>query len=164
MDIIEFFQQSHQALRQELAALEAPFKLPHGVGWDDRVCLDRDALLRDVEAFFASFRGHEAAEDEVLSAAGPRLGLDEELRDEFTKGRRTVADVMKLFGAVTFTCDGEHVHRVRDLLGRMREEIETHLAYEEKVLFPLLRERLPPAELRRLGEHARSAGAHASKR
>ncbi len=164
MDIVEFLHESHRALRRELAALEAPFKLPHGVGWDDRVCLDRDALLRDVDVFFASFRRHEAAEDEVLSEAGDRLGLDAEMRAEFTKGRRTVADVMKLFGAVTFTCDGEHVHRVRELLGRMRDEIENHLSYEEQVLFPLLKEKLPAGELKRLGEHARSAGAHDAKR
>lgn len=164
MDIVEFFHESHMALRRELAALEAPFKLPHGVGWDDCVSLDRDALLRDVDAFFSSFRLHEATEDEVLAAAGRRLGLDEEMRAEFTKGRRTVADVMKLFGAVTFTCDGEHVHRVRELLSRMREEIENHLSYEEQILFPLLKEKLPAAERERLGEHARSAGTHGARR
>ncbi|MDP3542318.1 MAG: hemerythrin domain-containing protein [Elusimicrobiota bacterium] len=165
MDIVEFLHESHLALRRELEALEAPFRRPHGVGWDDRVSLDNDALQRGVDAFFTSFRRYEAAEDEILAEAAAPLGLDEETVAEFTKGRRTVADIMKLLGAVTFTCDGEHVHRVRELLGRTREEIENHLSYEEKVLFPLLKERLTPAQLKRLGEHVLSAGTHgASKR
>lgn len=164
MDIIEFFRASHRDLRRELAALEAPFNRPHGVGWDDCVSLDQEALQRDVDAFFSSFRRHEAAEDEVLAETAGRLGLDAEMLAEFTKGRRTVADVMKLFGAVAFSCDGEHVHRVRELLARMREEIENHLVYEEKILFPLLQEKLTAAQLRRLVEHARSAGTHAARR
>lgn len=159
MDIIDVFLEKHAGLRAELESLAAPFNRPHGVGWDDCLSLDRERMLRDVDSFFASFREHEASEDELFSE---RLSLDEPTRAAFDAGRRAVADIMKLFGAVAFTCDGEHVHRVRELLSRMREEVEAHLAYEEKVLFPMMRERLPAALLRRLGERAMEREPHGS--
>lgn len=152
MDIIDVFLERHAALRGELSALEAPFRQPHGVGWDDCVALDGEALRRDAEAFFASFRGHALEEDEFLAAARARAGLDEELLRAFAEGRRSVADIMKLFGAVAFTCDGEHVHRVRELLSRMRDEVEAHLRFEETSLFPAFRERVPAGLLREHGE------------
>lgn len=156
MDIIEGFLEKHGQLRQELAALEAPFQRPHGVGWDDCVSLDRPSLLRGVESFLAGFKDHEADEDEFFARVAGELTLDAKMSAAFAEGRRAVYDIMKVFGAVAFTCDGEHVHRVRESLSRLREELEAHLAYEEKVLFPLLRERLPASRLRELGEKAHS--------
>lgn len=152
MDIIDVYLERHGALRAQIAALEAPFKRPHGVGWDDCLALDHKALLRDVGAFFDAFREHEASEEEMFAEASDRIRLDPATRAAFEKGRRAVADIMKLFGAVAFTCDGEHVHRVRELLSRMREEVEAHLAFEERILFPLAREALPPALLAELAD------------
>lgn len=160
MDIIDVFLERHGALRAELAGLAAPLRRPHGVGWDDCVSLDCQRLRRDIEAFFASFRAHEAAEEEVLTEIAGQFKLDAAMRAAFEDGRRAVADIMKLCGAVAFSFDGEHVHRLRELLGRMTEEVEAHLAYEEKSLFPLLRERLPAARLRELGDRAREAELH----
>lgn len=154
MDIIEVFLEKHGALRRELTALEAVFKRPHGVGWDDCVSLDCKRLLKDIEAYFSSFRDHEAAEDEFLSEVAALVKLDAPTRDAFANGRRAVAEIMKLFGVIAFTFDGEHVHRLRELLSRMSTEVEAHLEFEEKTLFPLIRERLPAALLREFGEHA----------
>lgn len=160
MDIIDVFLERHAALRRDIASLEAPFLLPHGVGWDDCVSLDCERLLRDVERFFASFRSHVLAEDRFLKDAGGRLKLDAATEAEFSEGRRAVADIMKLFGAVAFTFDGEHVHRVRELLSRMHEEVEEHLDFEERILFPLLRERLPPEILQESGSRERERAGH----
>lgn len=160
MDIIDVFLERHGILRAELSALGAPFKRPHGVGWDDCVSLDCQRLRRDIEAFFASFRDHESTEEEFMKEIAGQFKLDAAMRAAFEDGRRAVADIMKIFGAVAFTFDGEHVHRLRELLGRMSDEVEAHLAYEEKTLFPLLRERLPAERLRELGERAREAELH----
>lgn len=154
MDIIEVFLEKHGALRRELAALEAPFQRPHGVGWDDCVSLDCQRLLKEIEAFFSDFREHEAAEDEFMAAVSSLVKPDAATSAAFERGRRAVAGIMKLFGAVAFTFDGEHVHRVRELLARMRAEVEEHLAFEEKSLFPMLRERVPEGVLRESGERA----------
>jgi len=154
MDIIEVFLEKHGALRRELEALEAPFRRPHGVGWDDCVSLDCKRLLKEIEAFFADFREHEAAEDEFMSEVASLAKPDAATSAAFANGRRAVADIMKLFGAVAFTFDGEHVHRVRELLSRMRAEVEAHLAFEEKTLFPMLRQGVPESVLRESGERA----------
>lgn len=154
MDIIEVFLEKHGQLRRDLEALEAPFRRPHGVGWDDCVSVDCKCLLKDIEGFFASFKDHEAAEDEFMSEVSHLVKPDAATSAAFANGRRAVADIMKLFGAVAFTFDGEHVHRVRELLSRMGREVETHLAFEEKRLFPMLKARVPAAVLREAGERA----------
>lgn len=154
MDIIEVFLEKHGQLRRDLEALEAPFRRPHGVGWDDCVSVDCKRLLKDIEAFFASFKDHEAAEDEFMSEVASLVRPDAATSAAFANGRRAVADIMKLFGAVAFTFDGEHVHRVRELLSRMSGEVEKHLAFEEKSLFPMLKARVPAAVLREAGERA----------
>lgn len=160
MDIIDAFLETHAVLRGELSALEAPFKRAHGVGWDDCMSLDQKSLLRDINAFFASFKKHEAAEDEFLAKVAGRFELDAQTRAAFAEGRRALSEIMKLFGAVAFSCDGEHVHRVRELLSRLRQELEAHLAYEEKILFPLLKKALPSELLRELGALVHADSAH----
>lgn len=157
MDIIDVLLESHAALRGGLEAVAAPFRQPHGVGWDDRVALDQARLLRDIEIFFASFKSHETAEDELLAAVSGRFALDGESRAAFQEGRRTLGEIMKLFGAVAFCCDGEHVYRVRELLFRLREELDAHLVFEESILFPTLRAGLPADLLRELGLRALEA-------
>lgn len=160
MDIVDVFLERHGALRAQLAALEAPFKRPHGVGWDDCVSLDCPRLQRNIEAFFSSLRAHEAEEDDFMAEVAALIKLDEPTRAAFENGRRAVADIMKLLGAVAFSFDGEHVHRVRELLTRMSGEVEAHLAFEEKSLFPMMRERLPAALLREFGLRFGGAAAH----
>lgn len=160
MDIIDVFLESHTALRGDISGLEAPFTRAHGVGWDDCVVLDQKRLLRDINAFFGAFKNHEKAEDDFLVEVSGLFELDAQTRAAFAEGRRALAEIMKLFGAVAFSCDGEHVHRVRELLSRLRQELEAHLSYEEKTLFPLLRKRLPAALLRELGAQALAGGTH----
>lgn len=138
MDGIEGLLKSHAALRDELAILTAPFERSHGVGWDDCVALDKDRLSRDAQGLFAAVRRHEAAQHELLAAIA-RPEADAELRGAFAQGRGSLGEMMKLFSAVVSNCDGEHAHQVRTVLSRLREEIETRLAYEEKILFPKLR-------------------------
>lgn len=143
MDIIDHLLEGHAALRGEFAGLTALFERPRGVGWDDRVALDKEHFARDVRAFIAAFKTHEAEEDAFFSKALRLVEVEADLRGVFLEGRRSLGEIMKLFGAVAFSCDGEHVHPVRAVLLRLGEELEARLAYEEKILFPKLRERLP---------------------
>ena len=158
MDIIDDFLEKHAALRAEISKLEAPFKRAHGVGWDDCMALDPKGLTRDLNAFFDSFRKHEKEEDDLMAEVAALFEPDAPTRASFAEGRRALAEIMKLLGVVASTCDGEHVHRVRELLVRLRQEVESHLTYEEKTLFPLLRRRLPESLLRELGAHFHDGG------
>lgn len=155
MDIIEVFLKSHASLRGELSALIKPFERPHGVGWDDCVSLDQKSLFRDILSCISSIKAHEEAEEEFLKEVSDALKPDEQVGAALAEGRRSLRELMKLLSVVAFSCDGEHVHRVRELLFRLRDELEPHLAYEEKILFPLLRERLPA---RQLSEAGRAVG------
>ncbi len=160
MDIIDYFLENHAALRTELEALAAPFKRTHGVGWDDCVVLDQPRLFQNVTAFIASVKEHEMQEDEVLREVCVLLEEDAKALAALAEGRRSLREILKLFNVIAYNCDGEHVHRVRELLFRLREELEPHLAFEEKILFPLLRARLPAKLLRELGSGAQAGGAH----
>ncbi len=164
MDIIEVLLEGHAALRGEFAALTAPFERPHGVGWDDRVALDKKRLLRDIRGFFAAFKTHETVEDEFLAEVLRLVELNEELRAASAAGHRSMGEMMKLFGAVACSCDGRHVYPLRAVLFRLGEELETHLTYEEKILFPMLRERLPVGLLRELGRRAQEGSQKTSLR
>ena len=53
---------------------------------------------------------------------------------------------------------------MRELLFRLRQELEAHLTYEEKILFPLLKKRLPEVQLRELASDAREGGFPGSSR
>lgn len=155
MDIIDYFLENHAALRTELEALASPFKRTHGVGWDDRVMLDQKLLFRNITAFIASVKEHELQEDELLREVSVLLDSDAKALATLSEGRRSLREILKLFNVIAFNCDGEHVHRVRELLFRLREEFEPHLAFEENTLFPLLRARLPAKLLRELGSGIR---------
>lgn len=156
MDIIDVFLERHAALRRDLSALEAPFQKPHGVGWDDCVAVDRGGLVRGVEGFFASWREHASAEDRFMGSVSGKVRLDAATLADFDEGRRALAEIMKLLGAIAFTFDGSHVHRVRELLSRLREESESLLRFEEQTLFPLLRRRLDANLLREEGARERA--------
>ncbi|MEK7233008.1 MAG: hypothetical protein AAB268_04280 [Elusimicrobiota bacterium] len=143
MDIIKVFCESHDALRCELEALAEPFKREYDVGWDDCLVLDKKSLLRDISAFIRDFKKHESEEDGFLAEVAGLLNLDADTVAVFAEGRRSLREYMQIFGAVAFVYDGVHVHRVREIITCLRAELGPHLAYEEKILFPLLRERLP---------------------
>lgn len=163
MDIIDVFLERHAALRRDVAALEAPFQKPHGVGWDDCVAVDCGRLMRDIERVFASFREHAASEDRFMAQVADKVRLDAATAADFEEGRRALAEIMKLLGAIAFTFDGSHVHRVRELLSRMRAEADSLLAFEEQTLFPLLRRRLDAKLLRDAGERERGVHGHPAR-
>ena len=139
MDNIEVLLVNHSELRAELEILAAPFNCAHGVGWDDCVALDRKRLIRDITAFITSVKEHEVQEDEFLREVSVLSEPDARALAALAVGRRSLREILKLFNVIAYNCDGEHVHRVRQLLFRLREELESLLAFEEKILFPLLR-------------------------
>ncbi|PIR15724.1 MAG: hypothetical protein COV48_12775 [Elusimicrobia bacterium CG11_big_fil_rev_8_21_14_0_20_64_6] len=156
MDIIEVSLIRHAALRGGLETISAPFNRPHGVGWDDCLTLDCQCLLTDIGDFLRACKEHEESEDELVAAVTALGAMDKRIGADYAESRRALGGAMKLFSAIAYTFDGEHVHRLRELLQHLREEFESHLAFKEKVLFPLLRERLSAERLEELGRHART--------
>lgn len=156
MDFVDLLLKRHEVLRDALQSLTEMLGQPNGVGWEDRSMLDRGSFSRRLEKFRDAFKAHEAVEETFLSRVVRQLGLEPELDAAIAEGHRSLGDITHLFGAVVGVCDGEHVYRVRMVLSRLSEELERRLAYEEKEVFPRLRERLPPRLLRELGRRARA--------
>lgn len=154
MDIVDLLLESHDMLRGSLKSLTAMLGQPTGVGWEDRMGLDRARFSLQLEAFLAAFKAHEAVEDAYLSRIVRQLGLDPELDAAVSEGHRSLGAMTHLFGVVAGICDGEHVHRVRAVLSLLSGELERHFVYEEKRVFPMLQERLPGGLLRELGHRA----------
>ena len=156
MDIIDCLLEEHKELRGSLVLLTVLLDRPSGIGWDDRTALDRRRFTVEMNAFFAAFKAHEAAEDAYLTRVLRQIGVEPAINSAIAEGHRAIADMTRLFAAVVISCDGEHVHCMRTVLARLREELESHLAYEEMVVFPELRARLAKPLLRELGRRARA--------
>lgn len=156
MDIIDFLLEEHAALRGSLTFMTATLERPTGTGWDDRPVIDQARFTRELGVFFKAFKAHEAAEDAYLTRVLDQLRMDPGIVEAISEGHRAVAEMTKLFGAVAASGDGEHVYRLRTVLSRLREEMETHMTYEEKIVFPRLRAHLPAGLLRELGRRAQA--------
>ncbi|MFI5345972.1 MAG: hemerythrin domain-containing protein [Elusimicrobiota bacterium] len=154
MDLVDLLLRSHGALRGSLKSLTGMLGQPGGVGWEDRVALDQGDFSRGLQEFIEAFKAHEAVEDVFLSRVVRQLGMDSQLDEAIAEGHRSLEAMTHLFEAIVGSFDGEHVYRVRMVLGHLNEELEKHLAYEETQIFPKLRDRLPPGLLRELGHRA----------
>ena len=154
MDIVDCLLKTHGELRGSLESLTVLLGSPRGVGWDDQSALDKEKFSRELAEFLSVFKAHEAVEDAFLSRVVRQIDPDPDLDAAITEGHRSLESLTRIFGVVAASCDGEHVHGVRTALGRLREELETHLAYEEESVFPRLRSCLRAGLLQELGRRA----------
>lgn len=128
----------HAALRRDAAALEALLGPQRGVGWDDRSDCDVPAFRAARDRLAAELEAHERRE-EAMMAKRLRTAARGELEAEVERAHHTLNDLVALLESAAVLCEKGRVYRLRTLAGRVREELDTHLQYEEKVLFPLLR-------------------------
>lgn len=156
MDIVDLLLESHETLRGSMKRLTAMLGEPRGVGWEDRSTLDREPFSRQLREFLSDFKAHETVEDAFLCRIVRQLELNPGLDAAIVEGHRSLRSMARLFETIVGVCDGEHVHRVRTVLDLLSAELERHLAYEEKQVFPKLRERLPAGLLRELGHRAQA--------
>ncbi len=159
MNFIDLLLEKHECLRTSIRGLNAMLGEASGVGWDDRRPLDREGFSRAVAEFYDAFKAHEAVEDEYLSGLISRLGIDSTLNGAIADGHRSLETLTRLCSAITGDCDGDHVYGVRLIVIHLSAALERHLSFEEREVFPRLRERLPAGLLRELGRSAGAKGA-----
>lgn len=137
MNDIELLIEEHGELRREAAALEALLGPQRGVGWEDNSNCDVTRFRAAQEGLLRNLAAHELKEESVigrhLRAPG---GL--EIRAEVERAHETLNRLVTLLRSVATLCTGGRVHALRTITARVREELESHLVYEEKMLFPLL--------------------------
>lgn len=150
MNAIEELKSDHPRLRRLAREIEAAVGEQRGVGWDDRASCDVRRLLAVERDLARQMTEHERRERRALADAA-RAGLRcRELLRELERSERELGQLEGLLRTVASLCDGSHVHAVRTAVGRLVEELEARLAYEEQVLFPALdgRPRPPSAPSR----------------
>lgn len=153
MDLIDVLLQSHATLRRSLEAATGLLGPAAGAGWDDRRRLDKTEFSRRRGELLDALEAHESFEDDFLARIVSQVEDDPESA-LIKEGRGSIRDIARLYGTVAGLCDGEHVYRLRTVLHRLTEELEAHLEFEERRLFPWLRARIPEPLLRELGHRA----------
>ena len=139
MKIVDDLLVQHAALRRHLAELEALLGPRSDAGWDDCSNCDMAQFQARMKQFLAELKAHETSEERIMEDALRSLPTGQ---DEFRKGvlksHETLDNLMKLLNAAAVIDHGRHVYSVRNITNRVHDELEAHLAYEEKTLFPLL--------------------------
>lgn len=139
-DLFSSLLEEHAELRRELAGVVGLLGKAQGVGWDDQVDVDLPRLKEAERRFSAKLKAHERMEEECLSELLRRSALERKTQPQALEtGHAAVRDIFRLLETVTGLCDGKHVYALRNLMSRVSEDMERHLAYEERELFPLLR-------------------------
>lgn len=142
MKIVDDLLVQHAALRRHLADLEALLGPRSDAGWDDCSNCDMAQFQARMKLFLTELKTHEAHEERLMEDASKALpDGQEEFRKGMVKSHETLDSLMKLLNAAAVIDHGRHVYSVRNISNRVHEELEAHLVYEEKTLFPLLEAR-----------------------
>lgn len=142
MTTMDRLNEDHQRLRSCLAGMGELLGRPNDPGWYDEKDLDRPRLAEVRRQLHEAFRAHEELERLVLSQALARLSARGGLPPGcIESAHRSIRDILQLLDAVAHVCDGRHVHSLRSVASRAAEEVERHLAYEERELLPRLQDR-----------------------
>lgn len=137
----------HATLRRLADAIGDCIGRQKGVGWDDRSSCDIAALSEAQKRFQEELHAHEAEEDRIFGAILRGVGSErDELEATVARAHRSLEGTTALLRTLTSICDGSHVYAVRTAAERLRAELESHLIYEETVLFPRARAVAPSKE------------------
>lgn len=142
-DVLRSLFEEHAELRRSFAEIVGLLGKEQDVGWNDQVNLDLPRLKEMERRFSSMLTRHERTEDTRLSAVLKRLTSEGKLSPQALQNEhRAVREIFQLLESVTSICDGQHVYALRSLLSKVTESLERHLAFEERELFPLVRDGL----------------------
>lgn len=146
MKIVDELLEQHARLRCDMVELESLLGPSSDAGWDDCSNCDMAQFQASLKGFLATLQTHESYEERVLGDVVRFPDGQKELQHGMAKSHETLDSLMKLFNAASVIGHGHHVYSVRNIAKRVHDELEAHLAYEEKTLFPLFKEkRLSPS-------------------
>lgn len=158
MNILEKLLEDHSHQRRLAGKMTAALGPPAGeVGWHDCASCDIESFKKAHRELKDHVLDHEKREELFLAEALALLENAEELEAELAKAHESVNHLLGLMETVTELYDGVHLHSLRTVAERLRDELESHHDYEEKKLFTHLRRTLPPADLERLSQRVEKA-------
>ena len=129
----------HDQLRRRLEEMGALLGREQGVGWDDCSDCDMPRFRSVLTSFLRELRLHEAAETRALSRLlnAPAPGR-RELKRTYAKSHETLDHLVRLLSTAAAIDHEGHVYSVRSIGYRVRQELESHFAYEELEILPLM--------------------------
>ncbi|MDE2489812.1 MAG: hemerythrin domain-containing protein [Elusimicrobia bacterium] len=161
MNVLDKLLEDHSHQRRLAGKMTAALGPPAGeVGWQDCASCDLEGFKKAHRELKEHVLDHERREELFLAEAISLLENAQELEAELAKAHESVNHLLGLMETVTALYDGVHLHSLRTVAERLKDELESHHDYEEKKLFSRLRRTLPPADLERLSrrvERAREA-------
>lgn len=137
MDAIDLLMEDHARLRRLAASLTGLLGAQTGVGWEDVSGCDLAPFRAAQEELLETLTVHELREERIFA---DRLPADsrEELQKEVERAHESLNGLVSLLRSLSTLCSDGRVHSLRVTAGRVREELEHHLSFEEKALIPLL--------------------------
>ena len=139
MDIIEVLLKDHASLRRRIAELEMSLGPEQGVGWSDEVDCDMGSFRSAAKELLNELLAHELREDRGLGEVWALRGSWPEFEKRVAQAHDSLNCLTGLLRAAAECCDGRHVYSVRLVVVRLRDALESHLVYEESLVFPLVR-------------------------
>jgi hypothetical protein len=155
MDAIDRLLEEHVHHRRLAGEMEKALGAPsaHEVGWNDCAGCDFEKFKEIHRELKELVLDHERREERLLHEALGLLEGGAEAVRVLEKRHGNVKDLLRLLESVASLYDGAHLHPLRTVAARVREELESHHEFEEKELFPRLKRDLHPSDMERLGRH-----------
>lgn len=138
MDAVDRVLDEHAQLRRLAAGLRRRLGPQKGIGWEDVTGCDLAALRAAQDELLEALTLHERREERLFAERLPRESR-EALQLEVERAHRSLNGLVSLMRSLAELCSGGRVHALRVMVARVNEELEHHLAFEEKALIPLLR-------------------------
>lgn len=138
MDSVDLVLHDHAQLRRLAAGLRRRLGPQEGVGWEDVSACDLAALRAAQDELLKALTLHELREERVFAERLPAESR-EELQREVERAHGALNGLVSLMRSLAAICSDGRVHALRVIVARVNEELEHHLAFEEKALIPRLR-------------------------
>jgi Hemerythrin HHE cation binding domain len=158
MNVLDKLLEDHSHQRRLAGEMTAALGPPTGeVGWHDCASVDLAGFKKARRELKDRVLEHERREELFLAEALALLENAGELEAELARAHESVNRMLGLMETVAELYDGVHLHSLRTVAGRLKDELDSHHDYEEKELFSRLRRSLSPADLERLSRRVERA-------
>jgi hemerythrin superfamily protein len=142
MDIVEILENDHDRLRRDLVRVKN--------------AVASNALREQLRSFMTGYELHESVEEEILFPMVATLSREEVENDQLFGYEQVHTKIWALLDQLIGAIGTGDVKQIQDAFFKFDAVTEAHLAFEERVLFPVVRKCFPKAQLEELGKKAAS--------
>ena len=141
MDILEYLETDHDKLRREITVIKQNISYPN--------------ILETIRIFICSYEVHEAIEEDILMPALNNLPENKFCHETVFENEHAHTNIWSHLDKLVDAVKTLDLPTTRKLMFDFSAYTESHFGYEERVLFPRIRQALSPEILKSLGEEAK---------